>query len=137
MVQRLSLPITGLRRGLYVVLGLFFVGLGVLGALLPILPTTPFLLLASWFFVHSSPALQAWLLRLPVFGSLLRDWETQRAVPARAKWTAYVLIPSMIAASTFLADLSWPMTALVCALGGIGLVVVWRLPVAPLFTEEL
>lgn len=130
-VHRLALPATGLRRVLYVALGLFFAGLGVLGAMLPVLPTTPFLLLASWFFVRSSPTLHERLMRLPIFGLLLRDWETHRAVRPRSKWAAYLLISGTISASAFLGALTWPLTTLLCLLGGAGLIVVWRLPIVP------
>lgn len=64
-------PVTGLRRALYVALGLFFVVLGLVGVVTPGLPTTPFLLLAAFFFVRSSPRLHAWLLRSRLFGGLI------------------------------------------------------------------
>src|SRR5947207_1871164 len=93
---RRPLVVPGLRRLLYVAAGSFFVFLAVLGALLPVLPTTPFLLLASYFFLHSSPRLNAWLLRSRLFGPLLRDWQEHRAVRPRVKVTALSIIPPVI-----------------------------------------
>lgn len=127
--EHLPVVVKGLRRWLYVCLGLLFVFLAALGALLPILPTTPFLLLASFFFVRSSPALQAWLMRSPLFGPFLRDWQKHHAVRPRAKVAAYILIPTAIGSSAILGQLSWPLIVLLCSLGLIGLVVVWRLAV--------
>ena len=92
---------TGIRRRLYVVLGLFFVGIGILGAFLPVLPTTPWLLLASYCFARSSPRLEAWLRRTPYFGSLIRDWEVHRGVRPRVKATA-ILIVVLVIGSTVL-----------------------------------
>lgn len=121
--------VTGLRRWLYLSLGLFFVGLAALGTILPILPTTPFLLLASYIFSRSSPALRAWLFRLPVWGTLLRDWQTHRAVRPQAKLAAFVCIPLVIIGSVLLTNLSWPLMAMLSGLATIGMIVVWRLPV--------
>ena len=60
-------------------------GLGIIGAFLPLLPTTPLLILATWFFARSSPRLERWLLDHPRFGALLRAWRDQGAIPRRAK----------------------------------------------------
>lgn len=79
---------TGFRRRLYVALGLMFVGIGILGAVLPVLPTTPWLLIASYFFARSSPQLEAWLRSTPYFGPLIRDWEEHRGVRPRVKASA-------------------------------------------------
>ncbi|MBI1381384.1 MAG: DUF454 family protein [Planctomycetaceae bacterium] len=67
-------------------LGWTFVGLGALGLFLPLLPTTPFLLLAAWCFDRSSPRLHGWLLRQPVLGPLLADWRAHGVIRPRAKW---------------------------------------------------
>ena len=80
------------RNPLYLVFAYVCVGLGIIGAFLPLLPTTPFLLLAAWAAPKGSPALHGWLYQHPKFGSALVAWEQERAVSARAKWTACVLM---------------------------------------------
>jgi hypothetical protein len=121
--------VRGPWRLLYVLLGCFFVGLAVLGAFLPVLPSTPFLLLASYFFIRSSPALNNWLLHSRLFGPMLRDWQQHRGVRPHVKYTAVAIIPVMIAASAVLGELSVPLLVLLGVLGLIGIVVVIRLPV--------
>lgn len=76
------------RRAAYVVLGFFFVALGIIGALLPVMPTTVFLILAAWSFGKSSPRLEAWMLDHPKFGPVLRAWRENGAIPRKAKWMA-------------------------------------------------
>jgi len=80
-----------------------FVGLALLGAVLPILPTTPFLLVAAACFAKSSPTLQAKLLANKTFGPIIRDWQESRSISLKAKrvalltmllsmcWSAYLL----------------------------------------------
>lgn len=137
-------PLHGLRRAFSVVMGLFFVALAFLGALLPVLPTTPFLLLASYFFVRSSPRLNGWLLRSRLFGGLLRDWQQHRAVRPRVKLTAVVVLVVVVTTSLLVTSPPWPLMLLIIGLALIGLFVVLRLPVlrpeapaaAPLPQEE-
>lgn len=76
------------RRRLWLAVGYAAVGLGAVGAALPLLPTTPFLLVAAWAFAKSSPALRNRLYNDPRFGPLLRDWQTEGAIPRRAKAAA-------------------------------------------------
>ncbi len=89
-------PSRGLRatlvRRAWLALALFFIGLGSVGVVLPLLPTTPFLLLAAMCASRSSPALHAWLYSHRRFGPLLRDWRDHRAIRPRAKITALVII---------------------------------------------
>ncbi|MEH3104268.1 MAG: YbaN family protein [Sphingomonas phyllosphaerae] len=72
----------------WLALGFFFIALGVIGALLPLMPTTIFLILAAGCFARSSPRLEAWLLDHPRFGTTLRAWRRDRAIPRRAKLLA-------------------------------------------------
>ena len=83
--MRLPGPVAKL---LWRVLALVLVGLGLLGAFLPLLPTVPFLLAAAWAAGHGWPALERWLLEHPRYGGYVRRWREAGAVPRRAKWTA-------------------------------------------------
>ncbi len=98
MLKNIKLP-----RWLYTLLGLAFVVLATLGVFLPILPTTPFLIVAGACFAKSSPRLHQWLLNNPTFGPLIYHWQTKRSIPRRAKriaifsiivtcgWSFYIL----------------------------------------------
>lgn len=79
---------TSLSRAFWLALGLFFVLLGIIGALLPLMPTTIFLILAAGCFARSSPRLEAWLMGHPRFGPTLIAWRRDGAIPTRAKWFA-------------------------------------------------
>lgn len=81
-----------LRRVLWIMLGGLFILLGLLGAVLPLLPSTVFLVLAAGCFSKSSPRLHAWLLRLPYAGPLVRDFQAGLGMPLRAKWMAVSMI---------------------------------------------
>ena len=74
-------------------LGLGAAALAVAGVALPVLPTTPFVLLSAWAFARSSPRLEAWLRNHPRLGPPLKAWETRRAIPAGAKVAAAVSLP--------------------------------------------
>jgi uncharacterized membrane protein YbaN (DUF454 family) len=67
-------------------------GLAIVGLVVPGLPTVPFLLVASWAAARGSPRLHAWLHCHRHLGPALRDWESQRAIGARAKCSAVVLL---------------------------------------------
>jgi uncharacterized membrane protein YbaN (DUF454 family) len=77
-------------RYLWLILGLVFVGLGGVGAVVPLMPTTIFLILAVACFARSSPKLEARLLNHPRFGRPLRQWREQGAVPLIGKVGAVI-----------------------------------------------
>ncbi len=118
----------GPRRVVYLALGIFFVGLGGLGVFLPVLPTTPFLLLASACFVRSSPALNRRLLRSRLFGPFLRDWQKHHGVRLHVKLTAITVLVAVVAGSIVFGNLPWYLLGVLIGLATIGLMVVIRLP---------
>ncbi len=69
----------------FLILGFISVGLGIAGAFLPLLPATPFFLLASWCFVRSSERAHAWLHRQPLIGKALDDWERTHSISKKNK----------------------------------------------------
>jgi uncharacterized protein len=69
----------------WLILGWVCVVLGFIGVALPVLPTTPFLILAAFAFGKSSPRLKQWLLDHPIFGGPIRDWEINGAIRPRHK----------------------------------------------------
>ena len=88
-----------LSRPLWWTLGFLFLGLAVIGTLLPIVPTVPFLLLAAFCFDRASPRLHDWLLNHPVFGPPIREWQQHRAVSRKVKiYTVLSLAGSLVLA---------------------------------------
>lgn len=81
-----------LQRIFFTTCGLIFVGLAALGAVLPVLPTTPFLLVAAACFAKSSPRLYQWLVTNRVFGPLIVNWQQTRTIPKKAKRIALISI---------------------------------------------
>lgn len=79
-------------RSCIFVLGTLSVVLGAIGVLLPVLPTTPFILLAAWCFLRSSRRAHNWIYRQPLFGKALRDWENARSIARSTKVLAISMI---------------------------------------------
>lgn len=75
-------------RLIYKAAGILSLALGTLGIFLPLLPTTCFVLLSAWCFAKSSPQLHAKLVNNKLFGSLIRQWESRRCIPVKAKCIA-------------------------------------------------
>lgn len=72
-------------RPLWLAAGALSAGLGLIGIVVPLLPTTPFMILAAACFARSSPRLHDWLWNHRVFGPAIRDWREHRAIPRKAK----------------------------------------------------
>ena len=115
--------------------GIFFV-LGFLGALLPGLPATPFLLLTSFFLLRASPKLNAKLRRTRMFGPILTDWEDLGGVRTHVKWKAIILVVISVSLTIYFGmEIAW-LRWLVAGLALIGVLVICRLP-SPKAREEL
>lgn len=118
----------GGQRLVYFALGWLFFGLGVLGAVLPVLPTTPFMLLAAWGFSKSSRKFERWLLQHPWFGPGIVRFRAHRVVPARVKWVSYATMLVTFALSLASGRLSWLALTAQAALMGYGAWYLARLP---------
>lgn len=95
-----------IRRGLWLVFGLLMTGLAIAGAVLPLLPTTPFLLLAAYGFARSSRRLHDWLLNHRHFGPLIRNWRDHGAIDRGSKITALLVMVAALSLS-WLMGLGW------------------------------
>lgn len=103
---------------LYNTIGFIGLGLAVLGAFLPILPTTPFLLLASACFVRGNPRMHQWMRTNAIFGQYLRDYEENWGIPLRAKIIALLLLwPSIIYSATLVRFIALKILLIVIASG--------------------
>jgi uncharacterized membrane protein YbaN (DUF454 family) len=115
-------------RPVYFILGIMMVGLAVIGAALPLLPTTPFLLLAVSCFVRSSPRCGDLLFRSPLFGPLLRDWHEQKIIPPTTKIAAIGSMLFFGGTTLVVGDLAWIVNAILLLTMAVGVCVVLKLP---------
>jgi hypothetical protein len=116
-----------LLNGLLVVFGTVFVVLGVVGVLLPIVPTTPFLLLAAFCYAHSSERFYLWLLTNRFFGNYIRDWREKKGFTVRVKIWIISVMASTMGASTYFVPITLVRVLLIVT--GIGVAIyIWRLP---------
>lgn len=74
------------------IVGILSLVLGVIGVFLPMLPTTPFVLLSAWCFLRSSKFAHSWMYRQPFFGDVLRDWEENQSISVATKLFAVAAI---------------------------------------------
>jgi len=111
--------------------GLTALGLGILGVVLPVLPTTPFILLAAACFARSSARFHDWLLRQPIAGPIIQEWQTHRSMPRRAKHAGFVLMAISFGSSIWLMDSIWHR-ALLLLLGVVLAFFLWQVPVREL-----
>lgn len=123
-------------RLLYFVSGWLCLALGAAGVVLPVLPTTPFVLLAAWCFSKSSRRLHSWLLAHRTFGPYIVAWEQHRVIPLRAKILATSIIVPLTAYMLFGSPAPAWAKVLATALIVWGQVYVWTKPSRPLAAES-
>ncbi|MER1966413.1 YbaN family protein [Castellaniella sp. GW247-6E4] len=117
-------------RVLFNVLGTLSLGLGLLGIFLPLLPTTPFLLLAAFCYLHGSPRMHHWLLSHRILGPYIRDFQAGRGIPLRSKLIALALMWPSLAWSAWVMPVPWARWLLL--IPGIGVTVyLIRTPTRP------
>lgn len=114
-------------RWVYVVFAWVLLALGVIGIVVPGLPTTPFVLVAAWAAARGSTRLHDWLQAHQIFGPIIRDWESNGAVSRRAKWSATIMMV-ICAIIVFLTAPKWWMAAIATAIMSIVSTWLWLRP---------
>lgn len=122
--------VSGIKRLAFLAVAGFFFLLGALGAVLPGLPATPFLLLTSYFLIRSSPNLNAVLLRSRCFGPILTDWQVRGGVRRDVKIKSIVFVVIAVALTIYLSSYSLVPTLTLIVLATIGVAVILRLPLS-------
>ena len=115
-------------RWVYLGLGCLFVGLGAVGTLLPLLPTTPFLLLAAACYARSSDRFLRWLLEHRQFGPFIQAWREQRGLPAGSRAWIIVVVLVTFAASILFGVEGWLARVLLGIVGLCLIIFLLRLP---------
>jgi uncharacterized membrane protein YbaN (DUF454 family) len=117
-----------LVRAMYLGAGFLALLLGALGAVLPVLPTTPFVLLAAACFARGSEYFHRKLLENRIAGPIIREWCIYHSIPRRAKRWAYLLMALSFGSSILIVPELWQKTMLVM-IGSILAFYIWRVPV--------
>ncbi len=117
-----------LVRMVLLALGSIALLLGIIGIVVPGLPTTPFILVAAACYARASERFYRWLLRNPTFGPLIAEWRHHRSIPWRVKWLAITLMSLTICASIWtLSAMPW-LQALLACIGIATGIWLWRIP---------
>lgn len=114
-------------RALWATVGSVALALGVVGIVVPLLPTVPFLLLAAFCFARSSRQVHQWLLTHPKLGPPIRDWQQSGAIRPKAKRLATLSIGAAFAVSVLLGLQPWVLALQGLVLCGV-LAFIWRRP---------
>jgi uncharacterized membrane protein YbaN (DUF454 family) len=128
--------VRGWRKIMYLQLAAAALALGLLGTVLPGLPTTPFVLLGSFFLVRSSRRLRERLMTSRVFGGVLRDWYIHRGLRPHVRARAVAVVALVVAVSLAVARPAMPVTLTILTLAACGLFVIWRLPSVRITAEQ-
>lgn len=123
-------PVGALRRALWWALAWLALGLGVVGIVLPGLPTTPFVLLAAYAAARGSPRLAVYLRGHRQFGPMIRDWQAHGAVSRRAKWLATVAMAACVPVLWWFSPNAWAHWPPIVVMAVVALWL-WRRPEGP------
>jgi len=116
-----------MKKALLALLGWFFIILGGIGIVLPILPTTPFLIVALALFAKSSPAFHNMLISNVWFGASLKQWEEQQTVSHKTKLKALALVVVSFSLSIIIVHERHALQTLLVAIAVILLIYIWRI----------
>ena len=122
--------VTQAKRITLIVIGVISLGLAALGVVLPLLPTTPFVLVAAVAFANSSNRLHQWLLDHDVFGPLIANWRRHRSISRSAKTVSVLSMAAILVISFLLAVPTYIIVIQSMVLGACAVFIVSR-PVPP------
>ncbi|MGV8859641.1 MAG: YbaN family protein [Pseudomonas sp.] len=122
-----------LSRRLFAILAYVSVGIGLIGIVVPGLPTTEFVLLAAWAATKSSPRLSAWLENHRLFGPILNNWRNGRLITRRAKISATLSMVLCAGIMLILLEHHWPVYLAIAGMS-LGNLWIWSRP-EPMNTE--
>lgn len=117
-------------RALWLAVGLLATGCGIAGIVLPLVPTTPFLLLAAYAFARSSPQLHDWLVTHPRLGPPIADWQAHGAISRSTKRIAAAAMIAMLALSVAI-GVRWEIVVLQALVLGAVAVFIFTRPDVP------
>jgi len=108
-----------MKKIIYNTFGMISLGLGILGAFLPLLPSTCFILFATWAFSKSSPTFHAWLYYKSPFATSIQNWQQHKVIPTNVKWMACVSIVISYSITAYLVNNTYILVGV-----GLGLLIV-------------
>lgn len=114
-----------MKKVLLVIGGCLSLGLGILGIVVPLLPTTPLVLLSAWCFARSSDRLYNWLISHPRFGQVILNWQNHRGMQAKHKKKALLLTIASFVFSIALAPMKIKILLVfigICVMTGVSLI---------------
>lgn len=105
---------TPFKRLLLLSIGWISLILGVIGIVLPLLPTTPFILLSAWCFSQSSKRFHLWLKQHKFFGPIIEDWQSDKGIPKKSRNRAIIFMWCGMGLSIFIVAKFWATLSLIC-----------------------
>ena len=110
-------------RYLYIALGTFSLVMGIIGIFLPVLPTTPLLLLTAYCYYRGSERMYGWLMNHPLFGKHIRNFRENRIIPRKVKTCTLLLLWASLLFCAYILSPIW----LKCLMIGIAIGVTWHI----------
>jgi len=114
-----------IKKTIYFILGCITFILGILGVYLPLLPGTPLLLLAAFFFSQSHPKIHQWMLKLPLVGDLIHDWQKEKSIKLKTKIWASIYLWLALSFSIFKLKDRFPLVLLLFTIGSLVSIFLW------------
>ena len=107
-----------MKKSIFILLGFLSLVLAFIGAFLPVLPTTPLIILSAYLFSKGSPRLQAWVMDLPIVGPTVTDWQEHRIISVKGKVWSTIMIVLVLGSTILFANLPhWGLRIMLLTIG--------------------